>query len=277
MSHPADTLKRRMYSVIFGTEAGAGRNFDIVLIAIILASVLALLLDSVTSINQRFGDWLFAAEVGFTLLFTAEYLARIYCSPNRKTYIFSFYGVVDLIAVLPTYLAFFIPGAQHLLVVRVFRVLRIFRIFKLLHYMSEAQVLLRSLEASRHKISVFLVAVVTLVVVFGSLMYLIEGPQNGFTSLPRSIYWAIVTVTTVGYGDIAPGTPLGQSVAALAMITSYAIIAIPTGILSAEFIRESQRHVSRRQCTSCGKYGHDRDATYCKHCGAKLPGAHPPF
>ncbi|GAB3379903.1 ion transporter [Spongiibacter taiwanensis] len=272
-----ETVKARMHRVIFGTETGAGRNFDVVLIIVILASVLALLLDSVASINDQYGHWLFAAEVAFTVLFTAEYVARIYCSPNRRAYIFSFYGIVDLIAVLPTYLAFFVPGAQHLLVIRIFRVLRIFRIFKLFHYMSEAQVLLRSLEASRHKISVFLVAVVTLVVVFGSLMYLIEGPQNGFSSLPRSIYWAIVTVTTVGYGDIAPGTPLGQAVAALAMVTSYAIIAIPTGILSAEFIRESQRQISRRQCQSCNKYGHEKDAVYCKHCGAKLPGSHPPY
>lgn len=265
------SLKHKMHEVIFGTEKGPGRNFDIAVIIIILASVFALFLDSVAAINAKYGHLLFTAELAFTFLFTVEYLARIYCVPNRKKYIFSFYGLVDLIAILPTYLSIFIPGAQHLLVVRIFRVLRIFRIFKLLHYMSEAHVLLRSLESSRHKISVFLVAVVTLVIVFGSLMYLIEGPGNGFSSLPKSIYWAVVTVTTVGYGDIAPQTAMGQAVAAMAMITSYAIIAIPTGILSAELIRESQRQISQQQCNSCKKLGHDKNANYCKYCGVQLP------
>ncbi|WP_373087651.1 ion transporter [Zhongshania sp.] len=264
-------FKTWLHEIIFGTELGPGRNFDICLIVVILSSVAALFVDSVASIHQRYGDFLFGIEVFFTILFTLEYGARIYCSPNRRAYIFSFYGLIDLLATIPTYLSIFIPGAQHLLVIRVFRVLRVFRVFKLFHYMSEANVLLRSLLASRRKISVFLVSVLTVIVVFGALMYLIEGPENGFTSLPRSMYWAIVTVTTVGYGDIAPHTPLGQLVAAMAMITSYAIIAIPTGILSAELIQESQRMITNRQCVNCAKFGHDKEANYCKHCGEKMP------
>lgn len=267
----ATDLRERMRRVIFGTEPGAGRNFDIALIVVILASVLALFLDSVSSLHERYGDLLYAAEIGFTILFSIEYVARIYCSEDRRGYILSFYGIVDLLAALPTYFALFIPGAQHLLVIRIFRVLRIFRVFKLFKYMSEANVLIRSVKASRHKITVFFITVVTLVVVFGSLMYLIEGPHNGFTSLPQSIYWAIVTVTTVGYGDIVPQTTLGRSVAAMAMVTSYAIIAIPTGILSAELIQESQRMRSAVMCHACRRRGHERDAMHCRHCGAKLP------
>jgi voltage-gated potassium channel len=263
-------FKAKLHEIIFGTEPGRGRNFDIFLFGIILSSVTALFADSVASIHQKYGDILFAMEVFFTILFTIEYGARIYCSPNRRRYIFSFYGLIDLLATLPTYLSLFIPGAQHLLIIRVFRVLRVFRVFKLFHYVSEANVLLRSLVASRRKISVFLVSVLTLIVVFGALMYLIEGPENGFTSLPRSMYWAIVTVTTVGYGDIAPHTPLGQLVAAMAMITSYAIIAIPTGILSAELIQESQRVITNRQCVSCKKFGHEKESKHCRHCGEKL-------
>ncbi len=264
-------LKARLYEIIFGTEPGPGRAFDIALIVIIVASVLALFLDSVVSIHDVYGDLLFYAEIGFTVLFTLEYLARIYCSPDRKAYVTSFFGIIDLVATLPTYLAMLLPGAQHLLVIRIFRVLRVFRILKLFHYVTEANILMRSLYSARHKIFVFLMSVSTLIIVFGSMMYLVEGPQNGFTSLPRSIYWAIVTVTTVGYGDIAPHTALGQFIAALAMITSYAIIAIPTGILSAELINESQRRTELRRCTSCQRAVHDNDARFCKHCGAALP------
>jgi voltage-gated potassium channel len=264
------SFKARLYEIIFGTEPGPGRNFDIFLIIVILSSVVALFADSVVAIHNQYGDLLFAAEILFTILFTIEYAARIYCCPNRRAYITSFYGIVDLLATLPTYLSIFIPGAQHLLIIRVFRVLRVFRVFKLFHYMSEANVLVRSLMSSRRKISVFLIAVLTLIVVFGALMYLIEGPANGFTSLPRSMYWAIVTVTTVGYGDIVPKTALGQLVAAMAMVTSYAIIAIPTGILSAELIQESLRSSSNKQCLSCKKYGHEKDAKHCKNCGVKL-------
>lgn len=266
-------FKSRLYAVIFGTERGAGRNFDLFLIIVILSSVAALLLDSIGSVHDKYGDVLLIAEVAFTLVFTLEYLARVYCSPNRRAYITSFYGVIDFLAILPTYLSFFIPGAQHLLVIRILRVLRIFRILKLFHYVSEANLLIRALISAKRKIIVFLYTVVTLIIIFGSLMYIIEGPEHGFTSLPRSIYWAIVTITTVGYGDIVPQTVIGQSVAAMAMITSYAIIAIPTGILSAEIIQESQREASKRHCRACDRRGHENDARFCKHCGEELGSA----
>lgn len=266
-----EAFKAKLYEIIFGTEPGPGRLFDVALIIIILASVLALFLDSVASIHEVYGRLLFEAELIFTFVFTVEYLVRIYCSPNRLAYMKSFFGVVDLVAILPTYLAMFVPGAQNLLVIRIFRVLRVFRVLKLFHYVSEANVLMRSIYSARHKIFVFLMSVITLVIVFGSMMYLVEGPANGFSSLPKSIYWAIVTVTTVGYGDIAPHTPLGQAIAAMAMVTSYAIIAIPTGILSAELIQESQRKLQRLVCSNCNRGGHDKDAQYCKHCGASLP------
>lgn len=271
MSAAEPSLKLRLREIIFGTEPGPGRNFDIALIITIIASVLALFLDSVAPLHAAYGDIFYTAEIAFTLMFSIEYLARIYCSENRRAYITSFYGIIDLLATLPTYLAFFIPGAQHLLVIRVFRVLRIFRVFKLFKYMSEANILVRSIRSSRHKITVFFITVVTLVIVFGSLMYLIEGPHNGFSSLPQSIYWAIVTVTTVGYGDVVPMSPLGRAIAALAMVTSYAIIAIPTGILSAELMQENQRQTDLRQCSQCKQQRHDRDAVHCKHCGAALP------
>ncbi len=267
----AKTFKTDLREIIFGTEPGPGRNFDIALIIVIISSVLALFLDSVAPLHAAYGDIFYTAELAFTIMFSIEYLARVYCSENRRRYVTSFYGIIDLLATLPTYLALFIPGAQHLLVIRIFRVLRIFRVFKLFKYMSEANVLLRSIKSSRHKITVFFITVVTLVIVFGSLMYLIEGPTRGFTSLPQSIYWAIVTVTTVGYGDIVPQSPFGQAIAALAMITSYAIIAIPTGILSAELMQENQRQASRKQCSSCRERGHERDANYCKFCGEALP------
>ncbi len=266
-----NNFKLSLREIIFGTEPGPGRNFDIALIIIIISSVIALFLDSVEPLHAAYGDIFYAAELAFTVMFSIEYLARIYCSEDRRRYITSFYGIIDLLATLPTYLALIVPGAQHLLVIRIFRVLRIFRVFKLFKYMSEANILLRSIRSARHKITVFFITVVTLVIVFGSLMYLIEGPQRGFTSLPQSIYWAIVTVTTVGYGDIVPQSPFGRSIAALAMITSYAIIAIPTGILSAELMQENQRQASRKQCPSCRERGHERDASFCKHCGGALP------
>ena len=266
-----DTLKERLREIIFGTEPGLGRNFDIALIIVIIASVLALFLDSVEPLHAAYGELFYTADIAFTVLFSIEYLARIYCSVDRKRYITSFYGIVDLLATLPTYLALILPGAQHLLVIRIFRVLRIFRVFKLFKYMSEANILVRSIKSSRHKITVFLITVVTLVIVFGSLMYLVEGPENGFTSLPQSIYWAIVTVTTVGYGDIVPHSPLGRAIAAMAMVTSYAIIAIPTGILSAELVQENQRQAGLKRCTSCQQGNHERDAIHCKYCGELLP------
>ncbi|WP_372797574.1 ion transporter [Litorivivens sp.] len=264
-------FKNRLYDIIFGTESRAGQLFDLILILAILCSVGVLLLDTVAAVHSRIGELLVALEWVFTIAFTVEFIARLYCSPNRRAYLFSFYGMVDLLSILPTYLALFIPGAQQLLVIRLFRVLRIFRVLKLLRYLADANLLIRTLRAAKRKIIIFGFSVITVVVIFGSLMYLIEGPENGFTSLPKSIYWAIVTITTVGYGDITPQSPLGQFVAGIAMFTSYAIIAIPTGIFSAELIQESQRSRRPSRCSNCGRGGHETDALYCKYCSAKLP------
>ncbi len=267
----SDSLRQRIYTTIFGTDTPAGRNFDLILIIAILISVSAVILDSIAWVHQRYGDQLYLLEWCFTLAFTAEYAARLYSSPNPRAYATSFYGVVDLLSIIPTYLSFLIPGAQGAVIIRILRVLRIFRVLRLMRFMSEASVLTRSLSAARRKIIVFLFAVVSVIIIFGSLMYAVEGPEHGFTSLPRSIYWAIVTITTVGYGDIVPQTNFGQALAALAMIISYAIIAIPTGIISAELINEVQREKSNKRCSNCERSGHDSDAEFCKHCGTKLP------
>lgn len=265
------TLKQRLYDVIFGTDTRSGQYFDLLLIVAILCSVVVLLIDTVAPVHIRFGSSLAILEWAFTVLFTVEFVARLYCSPNRRAYLFSFYGIVDLLAILPTYLSLFVPGAQQLLIIRLLRVLRIFRVLKLLRYLADANLLLRTLRAAKRKIIIFAFSVITIIVIFGSLMYLIEGPDSGFTSLPKSIYWAIVTITTVGYGDITPQSPLGQFVAALAMFTSYAIIAIPTGIFSAELIQESQRSRRSVLCSHCERGGHDQDAVYCKYCSVELP------
>ncbi len=267
------TLKQQLYDIIFGTETRSGQYFDLLLIVAILCSVGVLFMDTVAPVHIRFGSSLAILEWTFTVLFTIEFIARLYCSPNRKAYLFSFYGIVDLLAILPSYLALFLPGAQQLLIIRLLRVLRIFRVLKLLRYLSDANLLIRTLRASQRKIIIFGFSVITVTVIFGALMYLIEGPTAGFTSLPTSIYWAIVTITTVGYGDITPQSPLGRFVAALAMFTSYAIIAIPTGIFSAELIQEAQRSRRSTRCSNCERGGHEEDALYCKHCSAKLPDA----
>lgn len=265
------TTKERLYQIIFGTDTRDGQYFDVLLIVAILCSVAILFADTIAPLHERFGSRLYILEWLFTVLFTLEYALRIYCSPNRRAYVLSFYGLVDLLAILPTYLSLLVPGAQQLLVIRLLRVLRIFRVLKLLRYMADANLLMRVLATARRKIILFAFSVITLMVIFGSLMYLIEGPESGFTSLPTSIYWAIVTVTTVGYGDITPKTPLGQFIASLAMFTSYAIIAIPTGIFSAELIQESQRRRSTLRCSHCERGGHEDDAHYCKYCSAELP------
>mgnify|MGYP001024820586 CR=1 FL=1 len=268
-------LKQGIYDVIFGYESKAGRLFDIALIIMIVASVVAVLLDSVASFNARYGELFVRLEWFFTLLFTIEYSLRIYSTDNRKGYIFSFYGLIDLFSILPTYIAFVFPQAQYLIVIRIMRVLRIFRILKLFRYMGEANLMYTALLQSRRKIFVFLFSVLTLIIIFGATMFIIEGPEHGFTSIPESIYWAIVTITTVGYGDISPQTPLGQMIAALAMICGYAIIAVPTGIIGAELINEMQAQQRRnqdngRKCESCEAVGHDMDARFCKYCGNKV-------
>lgn len=273
MTEPAapETLRLRLRHIIFGTNTPAGRLFDQLLIITIIASVIAVMLDSVNEIHAQYGDLLYALEWGFTLVFTVEYLIRLWISDRPGRYAFSFYGVVDLLSVLPTYISLVAPGANYLLTIRILRVLRIFRVMRLLSFMSEANFLIRALTRARRKIAVFLFTVLVVMISFGSLMYVIEGPDNGFTSIPRSIYWAIVTVTTVGYGDITPHTILGQAIAALAMITGYAIIAVPTGIVTAEITSAMHRDRFSRECPNCHLHEHENDALHCKRCGEKLP------
>lgn len=266
------TAQKKIHDVIFGYESKAGRWFDILLILLIIVSVSAVLLDSIASVHARFGELLYQFELVFTVVFTIEYVLRLYSTPDKRRYIFSFYGVVDLLSLLPTYIAFFYPSAVYLIVVRIMRVLRVFRILKLMRYMGEANMLYAALLQARRKIFVFLFSVVTLIIIFGALMFIIEGGENGFDSIPESIYWAIVTITTVGYGDIAPQTPLGQFVAAIAMICGYAIIAVPTGIIGAELMQQVQDRErapknQNSECTSCKATDHDLDARHCKYCG----------
>lgn len=265
------SLRTRLNHIIFGWESPAGKLFDVCLIWAISISVLVLMLESVEWIVRDYEPWLRTAEWTFTLLFTAEYLTRIYCAERRWAYIKSFYGIVDLLSILPSYLAFFIPGANNLLIIRLLRVLRVFRILKLARYLSEANLLMRTMMLARRKIFVFFSSVLVLSVIFGSLMYMVEGPAHGFTSIPKSIYWTIVTITTVGYGDIVPQTILGQIISAAAMLTGYSIIAVPTGILTAELAQEMQRDRHRRHCPGCNRSGHEADAAHCKHCGTELP------
>lgn len=264
-------LRQTLYTVIFGTETRAGKLFDVVLIYMIVLSVAALMVDSMVIEGTQLRQLLTVAEWTFTILFTVEYLVRIYCSPRPLAYMLSFYGIVDLVSVLPSYLGLIFPGANYALVVRLMRVLRIFRVLKLARYVSEANVLVRSLLLARRKILVFFSVVLVLATIFGSIMYVVEGPANGFTSIPKSIYWTVVTITTVGYGDITPKSPLGQVVATVAMLTGYSIIAIPTGIVTAELAQEIQRERIARVCNNCGRAGHDQDAKYCKFCGSPFP------
>jgi voltage-gated potassium channel len=268
-SHAAKTPRQRLYEIIFEADTRAGKAFDLALIFAILLSVLAVMLESVAGIRLRHGEGLRTTEWVFTLLFTLEYGLRLASVDRPWRYALSFYGVVDLLSILPTYLSLVVPGAQSLLVLRALRLLRVFRVMKLVRYVGEAQTLARALHAARPKITVFLFTVLTLVLIVGTLMYLIEGEPSGFTSIPVSIYWAVVTMTTVGYGDITPQTVPGQMLAALIMIVGYGIIAVPTGIVSVELARAS-RPVSRKVCSGCLAQDHDPDALYCKHCGLPL-------
>jgi len=259
-----------MHEIIFEADTKSGRTFDIALLILIVISVLSVLLESVTPIRARHGLQLRAVEWVITALFTIEYILRLLSVRKPLRYARSLFGVVDLLAIIPTYLSVIIPGSQTLSVIRALRVLRIFRVLKLGHFLGEAQVLKSALRASTRKIIVFLAAVLTLVLIVGALMYLIEGEGNGFTSIPASIYWAIVTMTTVGYGDIAPSTLVGRILASMVMIMGYGIIAVPTGIVSVELARPRDEPVSTQACPSCSMEGHDSDAEYCKFCGAEL-------
>lgn len=263
-------LKHHLYVIIFGTHTPAGRAFDISLIVAILASLLVLILESIPNVMTEWSQQLRYIEYTFTALFTVEYLLRLYCSPKPKSYATSFYGVVDLLAILPTYLAIIFPGASFMGVVRLLRVMRIFRILKLVRYLQDSNILLRSLLMARRKILIFFSTVGILVVIFGALIFVIEGPENGFTSIPHSIYWAIVTITTVGYGDMIPQTALGKAIASLTMLLGYSILAVPTGIITAELSNEMNSHKELVKCPNCNRAGHDSDAMYCKHCASEL-------
>ena len=266
---PWPGLRGWLHEVIFEADTPAGKAFDVSLLALILLSVLAVMLDSVSWVNEEYGDRMRVVEWVFTIVFTIEYLLRLYSVRRPLQYAFSFFGLVDLVAIIPTYLSLVVAGTQSLVVIRALRLLRVFRVLKLAQYLGEADELLRALRASRAKITVFLGTVLTVVLIMGSAMYLIEGEKAGFTSIPTGMYWAIVTMTTVGYGDITPTTVLGQMLSALLMIMGYGIIAVPTGIVSAELVRVPKA-VSTQACPSCSAEGHDHDATHCKFCGHKL-------
>ena len=275
MTQPSDTPKppttrEQLHEIIFEADTPGGKTFDVVLLWLILLSVLTVLLESVSSVRAQYGLELRAIEWLFTLLFTAEYVLRLYSVQRPGRYAASFFGLVDLLAVLPTYLSLVVAGTQSLLVIRVLRLLRVFRVLKLAKYLGEANFLLAALRASRAKITVFLGTIMAIVLIVAALMYLIEGEETGFTSIPTAAYWAIVTMTTVGYGDIAPQTVAGQTLAAVLMFLGYAIIAVPAGIVSVELAGQTPRKVSTQACLSCSAEGHDYDASHCKYCGAKL-------
>lgn len=267
---PRHPLRARLHEIIFEADTSAGKVFDIVLIVSILLSVAAVLLDSIAGVRARYGVLINRVEWILTILFTIEYLLRLWCIGRPARYATSFYGVVDLLAILPTYLSLLFPGGRYLLVIRLLRVLRIFRVLKLVQFLHEAQHMNQALRASGRRLAVFFAVVMVLVVVFGSVMYVVEGEENGFTSIPRSIYWAIVTMTTVGYGDISPQTALGQALASLVMLCGFTIIAVPTGIVASEMSKARGGAVSTQVCPECAAEGHDPDAAYCRICGALL-------
>jgi voltage-gated potassium channel len=260
----------RLHEVIFEADTPAGRRFDVALLWAIALSVLVVILESVAEIRLRFGGALRVCEWIFTLLFSVEYVLRLICVRRPWRYVFSFYGIVDLLSILPTFLSLVVTGAQSLQVIRALRLLRIFRVLKIVRHLNELSSLVQAIKATREKITVFVMVVMILVLIMGSAMYMVEGEESGFTSIPRGIYWAIVTVTTVGYGDIAPRTILGQVIAAAAMLLGYSLIIIPTGIFSTEMARAAARPISTQSCPSCVREGHDIDATHCKHCGEQL-------
>ena len=260
------------HEIIFEADSKWGKVFDVALIVLIVMSVLIVMMDSIEEYSLVFSREFYFLEWCFTIIFTAEYLLRLLCVGKPLRYALSFYGIVDLLAVIPTYLSLFITGSHYLLVIRLLRVLRVFRVLKIAHYVGETEFLMDALHASRRKIFIFLFTVMTLATIAGSLMYVIEGAEAGYTSIPKGIYWAVVTLTTVGYGDISPQTTLGQIIATLIMLMGYGIIAVPTGIVTVEFARAAERQDQVvRACRECGGEFHARDAKFCKHCGEKLP------
>lgn len=265
---PDTGLRGRVREIIFGTETPAGRAFDVALLWAILLSVAAVMVESVERLGRRYEGELDLLEWVFTGLFSVEYLARLWCVRRPLSYAKSFFGIVDLVSVLPSYVALAAGTGPSMIVVRSLRLLRVFRVLRLRHYIAEANVLSRAIAATLPKITVFLGTILVIVTIVGSSMYIIEGPEHGFTSIPAGVYWAIVTLTTVGYGDIHPHTPLGQALASMVMVAGYGIIAVPTGIVTVELAEAARQ--SDRACDTCGAHGHDQDASYCKHCGAEL-------
>lgn len=266
------STRDRIHEIIFEADTPEGRAFDIILLALIVISIIVVMLESSQEWNEQYGTAFLYIEWMLTFIFTIEYVLRLWVTIHPWKYALSFYGIVDILAILPSYLSLLLPNTQYFLIIRILRLMRIFRIFKLGHYLTEGDQLRRSLIASRNKILVFLFAVTLLVVLIGSIMYLIEGGTNdGFSSIPRAVYWAIVTITTVGYGDITPQTRIGQFLSAVVMILGYAIIAVPTGIVTSEMMSDrNRRDLSTQVCRFCSREGHAADAVYCKYCGGQL-------
>jgi len=265
------TFREKIKIIIFGTDTKAGKLFDVVLIISIVLSIITVMLDSVVEYNQQYGHILRIAEWTFTIMFTVEYLLRIYSIRRPFSYIFSFFGIIDLLAILPTYLSLFMPGTEVFAIIRVLRVLRIFRVLKLVQFMGEADMLMTAMIASRRKVFIWLFLVMNIVIILGSVMHLVEGGNTGFNSIPRSIYWAVVTLTTVGYGDVVPQTSLGQALASFIMVLGYSIIAVPTGIVTSE-ITFAAKSIKEQRCVVCGKEGLDEHAKFCSNCASKLTG-----
>lgn len=264
-------IRKKLHDIIFGADTKAGKLFDEILMVSIFLSVIVVMLESVEAIKISYENILYSLEWFFTIIFTIEYILRIWTTKKSHKYIFSFYGIIDLLSVIPTYLGLFLFNSHYLVVIRILRLLRVFRVLKLIQFVGASHHLIRSFRSSRHKIAVFFLLVLFLVTVMGSIMYIIESPEDGFTSIPKSIYWAIVTLTTVGYGDIAPQTILGQSIASFVMLLGYAIIAVPTGIITSEIISSNKKPcINTKVCSNCNKDIHDDDAIYCKICGEYL-------
>ena len=263
--------RSRLHEIIFESHTNAGKAFDITLLAFIIISIIVVMLDSVADLHARYGKLFFILEWFFTAAFTVEYILRLISIGRPFKYMFSVLGIIDLLAIIPSYLSFVYIGSQSLLVLRALRLLRVFRIFRLVHFLSEMRFLSVAILNSIRKISIFILFVISAVVIMGSVIYLVEGPANGFTSIPQSVYWAIVTITTVGYGDIAPVTPLGKLIASFIMLLGYGIIAVPTGIVTTEMaIAAKSQKQNNETCPACGREGHDHDARFCKYCGTQL-------
>lgn len=269
-ANSSSKFRKKLFDIIFEADTKAGRAFDIFLIIMIFLSIFTVMLDTVKVLHSKYDIYFYYSEWAFTIFFTIEYIIRIYTVKTKSKYIFSFFGIVDFLSIVPTYLSIFIPGSQYLLTIRFLRVLRVFRILKLVQFVSEAKILVESLKRSSKKVLVFIMTVLVSVTIFGSFMYVIEGPGNNFTSIPASIYWAVVTLTTVGYGDIIPQTILGKTIASFIMVLGYGIIAVPTGIVTAELTQSYKRKNNTQVCRNCHDDEHEDHAKFCKSCGHSL-------